>query len=300
MTEQDESNTQTPDKRPAELAAAEDPRVLAFRRLLGIVDRLRAPEDGCPWDLKQTEESMAPHLIEEAFELSEAIESESATAIATEAGDVMLNVLLICRIAEDAGRYDLALAANEVSDKLIRRHPHVFGEGQADTAEKVLERWDEIKQAERKDEDQDASALAGLPRGMPALLRAKRICQRAVNAGFAWPSWRGAFDKLGEELGELEAELPVGTDEVPVGEQLERIGEETGDILVAAAFLAHYLELDPERLCRAALKRFEGRFRHMEGALGDSMKKTSLPGLIDAWQAAKRSEKGIGAQPDAS
>jgi len=299
MVDLDSTEAKTPEKRPAELAAAEDPRVLAFRRLLGIVDRLRAP-DGCPWDLKQTEESMAPHLIEEAFELSEAIEGESATAIATEAGDVLLNVLLICRIAEDAGRYDLARAAHEVSDKLIRRHPHVFGDSQAETAEKVLERWDEIKQAERKDDDEDASALAGLPRAMPALLRAKRICQRAVNAGFAWPSWRGAFDKLTEELGELEAELEGDSSEIPIGARLERVGDETGDVLVAGAFLAHYLELDPERLCRAALKRFELRFRHMEGSLGASMKKTSLAGLIDAWQAAKRAEKGMAAEPDAS
>ena len=287
-------------KRPAEPAAVDDPRVTAFRRLLGIVDRLRAP-DGCPWDKKQTEVSMVPHLIEEAFELSEAIREDASgeggdqgvAPIAAEAGDVLLNVLLICRIAEDAGRYDLARAADDVSDKLIRRHPHVFGEVQADTADEVLANWDAIKKAEREGRDEDASALAGLPKAMPALLLARRICERAVSAGFAWESWRGAFDKLGEEYTELAREL---SDEaaVPAGERLQRAGEETGDVLLAAAFLAQYLGLDPEALCRGAVARFEARFRSMESALAGKLAGYSLEELMGAWQDAKSRERSGG------
>jgi len=291
MAERDRPEASAP--RPAEPASADDPRVTAFRELLGIVDRLRAP-DGCPWDREQTEESMAPHLVEEAFELSEAIRGEEPDAVAVEAGDVLLNVLLICRIAEDGGRYDLARAAELVSDKLVRRHPHVFGEVRADTSREVLRNWDEIKKAEREAQEADASVLAGLPRAMPALLRAKRVCERAVAAGFAWPSWRGALAKLVEETGELEREADAAGDVDP-----QRVAEELGDVLLAAAFLAQYLGRDPDGLCRDALDRFEARFRSMEAAFGGSLAGRSLDELIAGWQAAKRAEAAAAAGQEA-
>ena len=276
--------------RPPEPAAADDPRVLALRRLIGIVDRLRDP-DGCPWDRSQTELSMAPCVVEEAHELVEAIEEGDAEEEAAEAGDVLLNVLLICRIAEQGGRYDLTRAAQTCSDKLIRRHPHVFGDREAADAQAVLSNWEAIKKSERAVENKDASALAGVPRAMPALLRAMRISAKAVRAGFRWKDVGGALDKVREEMRELVETLPEealrsqGAPTLP-SESWERIDHELGDLLMSAAFLASYLGRDPEGLCRRATLRFERRFRAMEADLGGELQRP-LEELERAWCRVK-------------
>lgn len=281
--------TQT-SSRPAEPAAADDPRVLAFRRLLGIIDRLRDP-DGCPWDLEQTEATMAPCVVEEAHELAEAIEDGDPHEEAAEAGDVLLTVLLTCRIAEQGGRYDLGRAAELCADKLIRRHPHVFGEVQVDGARQVLNNWEEIKKAERAERDQDTSALAGVPRAMPALLRAMRISAKAVTAGFRWRDVEGALSKVREEARELDEVLPeealrsVGVPELPDGDW-SRIDHELGDLLMSGAFLASYLGRDPEALCRRATLRFEERFRSMETSLEGDLQR-DLDELEAAWSKVK-------------
>jgi tetrapyrrole methylase family protein/MazG family protein len=280
-------------RRPPAPIPSDDPRVFAWRRLVGVIDRLREP-DGCPWDLKQTAESMAPHLIEEAHELLEAIEAGEPEAIAEEAGDVLMNVALICRIGMEHGEYDLTQAADAITEKLIRRHPHVFGDVQADTSEAVLANWEAIKKVERQDAAKDDSALAGVPKSLPALQRARRMCDKAVTAGFRWQSVAGAYAKLTEELGELAEVLPKEVLEGDFRPELApdvraRIEHELGDVLLAGAFLGEYLGLDPERLCRDAVRRFEGRFRSMERDLGGSVAGPSLEELLAAWERAKAS-----------
>ena len=271
--------------------ATQETREEAFERLLGIVDRLRAP-DGCPWDRKQTIESMAPHLIEEAYELLEAVECGADADVIEEAGDVMMVVAMICRIAEEAERFDLGDASRAIADKLVRRHPHVFGDEKITEAEEVVGRWEAIKKAEREGKAEDASALAGVPKALPALQRAQRTCEKAAAAGFAWEDARGALAKLKEEVGELEAELDGvrGSNELE-GEHEARVIAELGDVLLAGAHLGRYLGVDPEGACRAAVRRFERRFRQMEGALGEGgVTGRPLAELLAAWEEAKASD----------
>jgi len=260
----------------------------AFERLLGIVDKLRAP-DGCPWDREQTVESMAPHLIEEAHELLEAVECGVDADVIEEAGDVMMVVAMICRIAEEAGRFDLGDASRAIADKLVRRHPHVFGDEKITEAEEVVGRWEAIKKAERAGKDEDTSALAGVPKALPALQRAQRTCEKAVAAGFAWEDARGALAKLKEEVGELEAELDGVKGEKDLeGEREERVVAELGDVLLASAHLGRYLGVDPEGACRAAVRRFEERFRRMERSMGEGgVSGRPLAELLAAWEEAK-------------
>ena len=270
---------------------ADDPRLSALAELMAIIDRLRAP-DGCPWDLEQTEASMAPYAVEEAHELAEAITEASAQAAASEAGDCLTVLMLICRIAEQGGRFDLGGAARSASEKLIRRHPHVFGTATAGSAGEVLESWEDIKRRERADANEDTSALAGVPKGLSALHRASRVCQKAVAAGFHWEDARGALGKVEEELEELLEVLPEASLRSSARPQLDpavraRVEHELGDLLMASAFLGGYLQLDPEAMCRAALARFEARFRNMEGQFDGPLSERSLKEMMAAWVQAK-------------
>ena len=279
--------------RPPEPVDTNDPRVEAFRLLVGIVDRLREP-DGCPWDKEQTLESMTPHLVEEAHELAEAIETDQDESVVGEAGDLLLNVLLVARIAQDDDRFDLTHVCEAICAKLIRRHPHVFGDAEAEDSAQVLNRWEQIKKAERTEADEDASALAGIPRGMPALLRAMRVSGKAVTAGFRWSDVSGSLDKLREELGELEAALPpealssLGSPDLDE-EAWKSIDHELGDVLMAAAFLSSYLGRDPETLLKRALVRFDKRFRAMEADLDGNLQR-DLSMLLAAWNQVKQRE----------
>jgi MazG family protein len=275
---------------PPKSADASDPRVLALARLVGIVDRLRAP-DGCPWDKKQTLASMAPCLVEEAHEALEAIELGRDADTAEEAGDVLMVVALICRIAQDEGRFDLARSAGAIADKLVRRHPHVFGEIRAGSAEEAVASWEKVKKQERSGKKEDDSALAGVPVSLPALQRAQRVGAKAVAAGFRWSNAEGAIAKLAEEHEELREALSGG--------DRGRIAHELGDVLLAAAFAASYLDLDAEKLCRDAVRRFESRFRSMEGALAKPIAEHSLPELLAAWSRAKAAS-GTAAIPEGS
>ncbi len=270
---------------------ADDPRLSALAELMAIIDRLRAP-DGCPWDLEQTEASMAPYAVEEAHELAEAVREAGAPAAAAEAGDCLTVLMLIGRIAEQGGRCDLGGAARSASEKLIRRHPHVFGTATAGSAGEVLESWEEIKRRERADANEDTSALAGVPKGLSALHRASRVCQKAVAAGFHWEDARGALGKVEEELEELIEVLPEASLRSSARPQLDpavraRVEHELGDLLMASAFLGGYLQLDPEAMCRAALARFEARFRNMEGQFDGPLSERSLKEMMAAWVQAK-------------
>jgi len=276
-------------------AAADDPRVLAFARLVGVVDRLRG-ENGCPWDKKQTVATMAKYLVEEAYEALEAVERKTDADVAEECGDLLMVIALLARIAQDGQRFDIGTVSHGVSDKLVRRHPHVFGEVVAKDAETVLANWESIKQEERKEKQEDASALAGVPLALPALQRAARISSKAVSAGFKWSSAEGALAKVEEEQRELEYALEesgllLDPKAKCTPEQRAAVEAEMGDVLLSSAFFATYLELDPEALCRAALARFEGRFRAMEQDLPGPMKEQSLAVLMAAWERAKGREK---------
>jgi len=267
-------------------------RSQALTELAAIVDRLREP-DGCPWDRKQTPESMARYLLEEGHELVEAIENGDDGEATEEAGDLLMVVFMICRIAGEAGRFDLAAAARSVRDKLVRRHPHVFGDTTVADADEVLTNWEAIKKREREEKEVDASALAGLPKGLPALQRAERTCEKAVAAGFRWPTPAGALAKLMEEVGELREVLeavPLDQPERPrlTGEVRARVEHELGDLLLSGAYLGHYLRIDPEAALRAALRRFEGRFRKMESDGDGDLAGSSIDDLLARWERAKR------------
>lgn len=276
-----------------------DARLDALARLVAVVDRLRAP-DGCPWDLEQTVASMAPSLVEEAHEAVEAIEAGSARATAEELGDVLLVVTLAAKIADQDGSFSLADVARGVADKLIRRHPHVFGDAQVSSTGEVLAAWERIKQEERRERDEDASVLAGVPVALPALQRAARISKKACSTGFRWDDAGGALRKVEEEAGELreafEAWEAGGGAEASDAEAEGRaahLEHELGDLLIAAGFLGQYVGIDPERAARGALRRFEQRFRHMEAALGDSVPQADLATWMAAWRAAKVAERDV-------
>ncbi len=256
-------------------------RTDGVRKLVAVVDRLRAA-DGCPWDLEQTVASMAPSLVEEAFEALEAIETGDDAAVTEELGDLLLVVTLIAKIAEQEERFDLGDAARVVSQKLVRRHPHVFGDANVDSAAHVVENWERIKERERLEKDADASALAGVPSALPALQRANRLGAKAIAAGFRWSDAEGALEKIEEELCEVRAAFEAG-DETAVAREL-------GDLLLAAALFGNYVETDAEGAAREAVRRFERRFRTMERTLGGSLRETDLDGLIRAWERVKAEE----------
>lgn len=286
--------------RPPQPVPVDDPRIDALRLLLGVTDRLLA-EDGCPWDREQTEASMAPFVVEEAHELVEAIECETAEDAASEAGDVLGGLMLICRIAEHGGRYDLGTAARAAAEKLTRRHPHVFGDGTVDASVTETKNWEAIKLKEReaKGEAADTSALAGIPKALSAIQRAARTCDKAVGSGFHWTTIQGAFAKVSEELDELTAEIPAALLEqqpgtAPDPEHRERIVAELGDLLLATAYFARYIDLDPEAACRSAIRRFDERYRRMEIALGGTTRGAAMDTLLQAWNAEKANDVSSG------
>lgn len=254
-----------------------DPRAAAFARLLQIVDRLRDPS-GCPWDREQSLESLAPSLLEEAYEAADAAARGDRPACAQELGDLLMNIVLAARIAEDAGDFGFAEVANGIADKLVRRHPHVFGEAKAGGVAGVLRNWEQIKSQERAGE-LDPSVLAGVPAALPALLRAYRMGEKAARVGFRWPSIDGALEKLDEELGELRRALG--------GSDTGAIEEELGDVLFSVVNVARHAHVEPETALRRAAARFGERFRYLERTLGERLKDAPLAELEQAWRQAK-------------
>ena len=253
----------------------------ALLRLLEIMARLRAP-DGCPWDQVQDFASIAPYTIEEAFEVADAIARDDRAALVDELGDLLLQTVYHARMAEERGWFAFADVANAISDKMIRRHPHVFGEAiEADPA-----RWEAQKAAERATRA-ETGTLAGIPLALPALIRAEKITKRAARVGFDWPDAEAVLDKLAEEVAELRAELPAAD---PV-----RMADELGDILFVVANLARKLKLDPEACLRGANDKFSRRFNYVEQHLaceGKTPDDSSLEEMEEGWAAAKRAEAG--------
>lgn len=254
-------------------------------RLLAIMARLRDPERGCPWDLAQDFVSIAPYTIEEAYEVADAIERGDLGALAEELGDLLLQVVYHAQMAKEQGLFDFDEVAQRIADKMVRRHPHVFGEERVDSAATQRERWEAMKAAERAayGQGQDASALAGIPLGLPALTRAVKLQQRAARIGFDWPAATEILGKLEEEIAELRAAMTAGV--------RPPLAEEIGDLLFTVANLARRLDVDPEQALRAANAKFERRFRAMEAraaAAGQHLGELDLDRLEALWAEAKR------------
>ncbi len=270
-----------PPQTPHDLARAE----AATARILGIMDRLRDP-GGCPWDREQTLRTLTPYLLEETHEAIEAIESGDVRHHLEELGDVLFQVVFHARIAREHGWFDFAQVCDGISDKLTRRHPHVFADTTVSGSGEVLANWEKIKQAERKAKgEKPRSAIGGVPPGMPALVRAERVTEKAAAVGFDWPDLRGVLAKVKEELGELEAELDAAA---PVRARVEA---ELGDLLFALANLGRFAKVHPEEALRGTIRRFEARFHHIEARLheqGREPKTSNLAEMDALWDEAKR------------
>ncbi|MGE5147878.1 MAG: nucleoside triphosphate pyrophosphohydrolase, partial [Candidatus Eiseniibacteriota bacterium] len=231
-------------------------------RLLDIMARLRDPARGCPWDVEQNFATIAPYTIEEAYEVADAIARADMAALKDELGDLLLQVVFHAQMAREAGQFDFADVAEAIADKMVRRHPHVFGEERvADSAAQTVA-WEDRKAAERAEADASGGgALDGIALALPALLRAAKLGKRAARVGFDWPEAAPVLDKIEEEIGELRAELAGTT-------RPDGIEQELGDLLFACANLARKLDIDPEAALRGANGRFERRFRAIEARLG--------------------------------
>jgi len=263
--------------------------VKEFDELVEVMARLRAP-GGCPWDREQTHASIRKYVIEEAYEVAEAIDRGDAGELCTELGDLLLQVVFHARMAEEAASFSVADVCSAVVRKLERRHPHVFGDlGVRDAAE-VSQNWEAIKAGER---GPDASAIDGVPRALPALQRAERISEKASRVGFDWPGPAQVLDKLDEERAELAVAL--------AGDDPERVADELGDLLFTVANLARKLHREPELALVRAVDRFEARFRQVERTAresGEDLSRLSPEALEDRWQAAKTALASGRAGPD--
>ncbi|MEC8253407.1 MAG: nucleoside triphosphate pyrophosphohydrolase [Planctomycetota bacterium] len=253
-----------------------------FSLLLDTIARLRAP-DGCPWDREQTTASMATCLLEEAFEASDALRRGASDEAKEEVGDVLVNVAMISQIASEDGRFCADDVARSAAEKLVRRHPHVFGEQRAESAEGALESWEQQKRRERLERGANQSALAGVPRALPALLRAFRVGQKAAKTGFDWPDAEGPRRKLAEELRELDEAVGSGDQRA--------IHEELGDVLFSVCNLARHLGVNPETALADTADKFQRRFEAIEQAFDYELTGRSLGEMEAAWQNAKRSER---------
>jgi len=257
-------------------------------RLLAVMAWLRDRQHGCPWDVDQTFRTIAPYTIEEAYEVADAIERDDLPALKEELGDLLLQVVYHAQMAREAGAFSFADVAAAVADKMIDRHPHVFGDARIATADAQTVSWEARKAAERaarKDGAvEPAGALDGVARALPALLRAEKIQKRAARVGFDWKQTGPVIDKIEEELGELRAELAAGTVDQA------RLADELGDVLFAVANLARHCKVDPEAALRATNDKFERRFRYIERRLAEAGRKpvdASLEEMEALWQEAK-------------
>ena len=255
-------------------------------RLNGIMARLRAPVGGCPWDVEQTFETIAPYTLEEAYEVADAIERGDMDDLKSELGDLLFQVVFHARMAEEQGLFVFDDVATAIAEKLERRHPHVFGEEAAKpdgVAQKA--RWEDIKAAERKAKAQHG-VLDDVPVGLPALARAAKLTKRAARVGFDWPSTAEVLDKLDEEVGELKAEIVAG--------DLDKAREELGDLLFVMANLARKLGVEPEDALRGANAKFVRRFAFIEAELakgGRTPEQSDLAEMDGLWDAAKAAER---------
>lgn len=249
----------------------------AFIKLVDIVAKLRDPVSGCPWDKEQTHESLRPYIIEESYEVIEAIDSKSPE-LAKELGDVLLQVLLHSQISKDSGGFTIKEVIEHLSSKLVTRHPHVFGDVSANTSKEVLQNWEQIKQKELKS---NQSILDGVPRGMPALLRAQRVGEKAARVGFEWRSVEEVKAKVIEEINEF----------LEANGSSDAMEDEFGDILFALTQLSRRLSIDSENALHRSVSKFTNRFKQMEIRAGRPLSEFSLEELDNIWEEIKKVEK---------
>ncbi|WP_422505077.1 nucleoside triphosphate pyrophosphohydrolase [Stenotrophomonas sp. GZD-301] len=261
-------------------------------RLLQIMARLRDPAQGCPWDLQQDFASIAPYTIEEAYEVADAIDRGDLDDLKDELGDLLLQVVFHAQMASEQGEFAFADVARSISDKMQRRHPHIFADVQVDDADQVNLNWEAIKRAERAAKGHtDTSALAGISRGLPEWQRAVKLQARAARVGFDWPGPQPVLDKVREELDEVAAEFAHGA----VHDNHARLQEELGDLLFVCANLARHAKVDVGAALRQANHKFERRFRAMEAhaaAAGQRMDALDLDAQERLWQQVKNDESG--------
>jgi MazG family protein len=261
---------------------------MSMDQLLAVMRRLRDPQGGCAWDLEQTMRSIVPHTLEEAYEVADAIERDDTTAVRDELGDLLYQVVFLARIAEEAGQFDFDDVARAIADKLVRRHPHVFGETQNLSAEQQTLAWEGYKQTERAEAGEQGT-LDGVALALPALTRAVKLGKRAARVHFDWPDASHMRAKLDEELAEFEETLRER-------ESVERQSEELGDLLFVVANWARHLKLDPEVALRQANAKFESRFRCMVSFARDRglvLEQLDLDAWEALWQEAKIAEKAV-------
>jgi len=256
-------------------------------QLLELMQRLRDPQAGCPWDRQQTYQSIVPYTLEEAYEVADSIEKGDLAELKEELGDLLFQIVFYCQIAREQGVFDFEQVAAAIVAKMIRRHPHVFGDASVEDLDALRQAWEAAKAEERSlKPDDDNSQLAGVARGLPALLRAHKLQKRAADVGFDWPGVEGALDKTREEIDEVQAAAAT----------LSRTGleEELGDLLFALVNVVRLYGFDAETVLRRANDKFERRFRRMESLLGQEnpgeLSRFSLDELENAWQRVKREE----------
>lgn len=249
-----------------------DPRLNGIANFLKLMDRLRA-DDGCPWDRAQDSKSLRPFLLEEAHEVLEALDEGDPTHLREELGDLLFQIVFHARIHEEDGHFHFGDVAQGITDKLIRRHPHVFGDADSSQAKQT---WEQIKKQER---GPNASVLDGVPVALPALARSQRLQDKAARVGFDWDSVAGVFDKIREEIGELQAEIDA--------QDAAKIQDEMGDLLFSMVALCRHLEINSEDALREANRKFDRRFRHMEQQ-GQDLHPLNDKEFDALWQKAKR------------
>jgi MazG family protein len=254
-----------------------------FQELVGIMARLRAP-GGCPWDREQTFDSIKPYTLEETYEVLDAIDRKDWNEVAEELGDLLLQVVFYAQMAADEKLFDIRDSLDAINQKLIRRHPHVFGEESAQSAGEVLSIWGKVKAAEKKDKGkEETSLLASVPRAMPALVEAQKITSRAAGVGFDWENAEQVVEKLHEELGELA--------EARRGASASELENEIGDLLFVLVNLARFVKVDPEQALRRTNAKFRDRFGYIERKLAERGKKpadSNIEEMEALWQEAKR------------
>ncbi len=252
----------------------------AIETLIGVVAQLRNPIGGCPWDLEQTSDSLTPYIIEEAYETVDAIQSGNPDDIADELGDLLLQVVLQAQVAKDNGQFDLALITQKITEKLIRRHPHVFADATVNNAADVNANWDAIKAQEKPDEQQLSTQLRKYARSLPPLTAAMKISRKAAAVGFEWESMDGVWEKVHEELDELRSAIDH--------ESVENQQSELGDVLFSLVQVARWQGLDPAEGLQGTNQRFVQRLQQMEGVADRPLSEYTLVELEQLWAAAKR------------
>lgn len=256
-------------------------KLKAVSELIDVLDTLRVK---CPWDRKQTNESLRPNTIEEVYELCDALIADDTANICKELGDVLLHVLFYSRIGEEKGQFDLADVCNKESEKLKFRHPHIYGDIKADTADEVLQNWEKIKQ---KEKDGNKTVLSGVPSALPALIKANRIQEKARNVGFDWEKREDVWNKVKEEIGEVEEELS----KADLEESKEKIEAEFGDLLFSLINAARLYGVDPENALERTNRKFISRFNHIESSLkasGRNFSDVTLEEMDSLWEEAKK------------